>query len=54
MKPVQPQGFGPCQLLLKHAAYPRMRIYLLGPNLKNNQYIRTGREITTPILKQKM
>ncbi|KAL6486199.1 hypothetical protein MHYP_G00055910 [Metynnis hypsauchen] len=31
------RGFGPCQLLLKHAAYRRMLIFLLGPNRQNNQ-----------------
>ncbi|KAI1892010.1 hypothetical protein AGOR_G00149590 [Albula goreensis] len=30
-------GYGPCQLLLKHAAYRRMLIFLLGPNRQNNQ-----------------
>ncbi|TSK58130.1 Ubiquitin carboxyl-terminal hydrolase 24 [Bagarius yarrelli] len=32
------RGFGPCQLLLKHAAYRRMLIFLLGPNRQNNQH----------------
>uniref|UniRef100_A0A8B9K9Q5 Ubiquitin carboxyl-terminal hydrolase 24 n=1 Tax=Astyanax mexicanus TaxID=7994 RepID=A0A8B9K9Q5_ASTMX len=31
------RGFGPCQLLLKHAACQRMLIFLLGPNRQNNQ-----------------
>ncbi|XP_056271460.1 ubiquitin carboxyl-terminal hydrolase 24 isoform X7 [Pseudoliparis swirei] len=31
------QGCGPCQLLLKHSAYRRMLIFLLGPNRQNNQ-----------------
>lgn len=31
------QGCGPCQLLLKHAAYRRMLVFLLGPNRQNNQ-----------------
>ncbi|KAG9350930.1 hypothetical protein JZ751_024819, partial [Albula glossodonta] len=31
------KGYGPCQLLLKHAAYRRMLIFLLGPNRQNNQ-----------------
>ncbi|XP_036376811.1 ubiquitin carboxyl-terminal hydrolase 24 isoform X3 [Megalops cyprinoides] len=31
------RGYGPCQLLLKHAAYRRMLIFLLGPNRQNNQ-----------------
>ncbi|KAJ0032236.1 hypothetical protein NQD34_002317 [Periophthalmus magnuspinnatus] len=31
------RGCGPCQLLLKHAAYRRMLIFLLGPNRQNNQ-----------------
>ncbi|CAG10925.1 unnamed protein product, partial [Tetraodon nigroviridis] len=31
------RGCGPCQLLLKHAAYRRMLVFLLGPNRQNNQ-----------------
>uniref|UniRef100_A0A3B4YJE4 Ubiquitin carboxyl-terminal hydrolase 24 n=1 Tax=Seriola lalandi dorsalis TaxID=1841481 RepID=A0A3B4YJE4_SERLL len=31
------RGCGPCQLLLKHSAYRRMLIFLLGPNRQNNQ-----------------
>nr|XP_046156584.1 ubiquitin carboxyl-terminal hydrolase 24-like isoform X2 [Oncorhynchus gorbuscha] len=31
------RGSGPCQLLLKHSAYRRMLIFLLGPNRQNNQ-----------------
>ncbi|XP_055363801.1 ubiquitin carboxyl-terminal hydrolase 24 isoform X3 [Betta splendens] len=31
------RGCGPCQLLLKHSAYRRMVIFLLGPNRQNNQ-----------------
>ncbi|KAG7316677.1 hypothetical protein KOW79_020218 [Hemibagrus wyckioides] len=31
------RGFRSCQLLLKHAAYRRMLIFLLGPNRQNNQ-----------------
>ncbi|KAM8875129.1 LOW QUALITY PROTEIN: ubiquitin carboxyl-terminal hydrolase 24 [Spinachia spinachia] len=31
------QGCGPCQLLLKHSAYRRMLVFLLGPNRQNNQ-----------------
>ncbi|KAM7388544.1 hypothetical protein PAMP_024711 [Pampus punctatissimus] len=31
------KGCGPCQLLLKHSAYRRMLIFLLGPNRQNNQ-----------------
>ncbi|XP_076873154.1 ubiquitin carboxyl-terminal hydrolase 24 isoform X4 [Brachyhypopomus gauderio] len=31
------RGLGPCQLLLKHSAYRRMLIFLLGPNRQNNQ-----------------
>lgn len=31
------QGCGPCQLLLKHSAYRRMLIFLLGANRQNNQ-----------------
>lgn len=31
------QGCGPCQLLLRHAAYRRMLVFLLGPNRQNNQ-----------------
>uniref|UniRef100_A0A8C6PJW9 Ubiquitin carboxyl-terminal hydrolase 24 n=1 Tax=Nothobranchius furzeri TaxID=105023 RepID=A0A8C6PJW9_NOTFU len=31
------QGCGPCQLLMKHSAYRRMLIFLLGPNRQNNQ-----------------
>lgn len=31
------QGCGPCQLLLKHSAYRRMLIFLLGSNRQNNQ-----------------
>ncbi|XP_048108000.1 ubiquitin carboxyl-terminal hydrolase 24 [Alosa alosa] len=31
------RGGEPCQLLLKHAAYRRMLIFLLGPNRQNNQ-----------------
>lgn len=34
---VPSQGCGPCQLLLKHAAYRRMLVFLLGPNRQNNQ-----------------
>lgn len=33
------QGFGPCQLLLKHAAYQRMLIFLLGPHRQSNQVL---------------
>lgn len=31
------QGCGPCQLLLKHSAYRRMLVFLLGSNRQNNQ-----------------
>ncbi|XP_053286085.1 ubiquitin carboxyl-terminal hydrolase 24 isoform X5 [Pleuronectes platessa] len=31
------RGCGPCQLLLKHSAYRRMLMFLLGPNRQNNQ-----------------
>ncbi|XP_076009077.1 ubiquitin carboxyl-terminal hydrolase 24 isoform X4 [Genypterus blacodes] len=31
------RGCGPCQLLLKHSAYRRMLIFLLGSNRQNNQ-----------------
>ncbi|XP_061594074.1 ubiquitin carboxyl-terminal hydrolase 24 isoform X3 [Cololabis saira] len=31
------RGCGPCQLLLKHSAYRRMLVFLLGPNRQNNQ-----------------
>ncbi|CDQ73523.1 unnamed protein product [Oncorhynchus mykiss] len=31
------RGSGPCHLLLKHSAYRRMLIFLLGPNRQNNQ-----------------
>nr|XP_023674608.1 ubiquitin carboxyl-terminal hydrolase 24 isoform X1 [Paramormyrops kingsleyae] len=31
------RGYGPCQLLLKHAAYRRMLVFLLGPHRQNNQ-----------------
>ncbi|XP_068174640.1 ubiquitin carboxyl-terminal hydrolase 24 isoform X2 [Antennarius striatus] len=31
------RGCGSCQLLLKHSAYRRMLIFLLGPNRQNNQ-----------------
>ncbi|XP_063056881.1 ubiquitin carboxyl-terminal hydrolase 24 isoform X4 [Engraulis encrasicolus] len=31
------RGCEPCQLLLKHSAYRRMLIFLLGPNRQNNQ-----------------
>nr|XP_054586030.1 ubiquitin carboxyl-terminal hydrolase 24 isoform X3 [Nothobranchius furzeri] len=31
------KGCGPCQLLMKHSAYRRMLIFLLGPNRQNNQ-----------------
>ncbi|XP_029904790.1 ubiquitin carboxyl-terminal hydrolase 24 isoform X2 [Myripristis murdjan] len=31
------RGYNPCQLLLKHSAYRRMLIFLLGPNRQNNQ-----------------
>lgn len=31
------RGGSPCQLLLKHSAYRRMLIFLLGPNRQNNQ-----------------
>lgn len=31
------QGCGSCQLLLKHSAYRRMLVFLLGPNRQNNQ-----------------
>uniref|UniRef100_A0A3B3YMA8 Ubiquitin carboxyl-terminal hydrolase 24 n=1 Tax=Poecilia mexicana TaxID=48701 RepID=A0A3B3YMA8_9TELE len=31
------RGCGPCQLLLKHSAYRRMLIFLLGLNRQNNQ-----------------
>ncbi|KAK1795882.1 hypothetical protein P4O66_008991 [Electrophorus voltai] len=31
------RGVGPCQLLLKHSAYRRMLVFLLGPNRQNNQ-----------------
>lgn len=30
------QGSGPCQLLLKHSAYRRMLVFLLGSNRQNN------------------
>ncbi|KAM4629625.1 ubiquitin carboxyl-terminal hydrolase 24 isoform 4-T4 [Polymixia lowei] len=31
------RGYSPCQLLLKHSAYRRMLIFLLGSNRQNNQ-----------------
>lgn len=31
------RGCSPCQLLLKHSAYRRMLVFLLGPNRQNNQ-----------------
>ncbi|KAM9385228.1 ubiquitin carboxyl-terminal hydrolase 24 isoform 3-T3 [Pholidichthys leucotaenia] len=31
------KGYDPCQLLLKHSAYRRMLMFLLGPNRQNNQ-----------------
>lgn len=31
------QGCAPCQLLLKHSAYRRMLVFLLGSNRQNNQ-----------------
>ncbi|XP_028817088.1 ubiquitin carboxyl-terminal hydrolase 24 isoform X1 [Denticeps clupeoides] len=31
------RGYEPCQLLLKHAAYRRILIFLLGPNRQKNQ-----------------
>lgn len=31
------RGCGPCQLLLKHSAYRRMLVFLLGSNRQNNQ-----------------
>uniref|UniRef100_A0A8C2CMA9 Ubiquitin carboxyl-terminal hydrolase 24 n=1 Tax=Cyprinus carpio TaxID=7962 RepID=A0A8C2CMA9_CYPCA len=34
------KGCGPCQLLLKHSAYRRMLVFLLGPNRQNNQHRR--------------
>ncbi|XP_051510524.1 ubiquitin carboxyl-terminal hydrolase 24 isoform X1 [Myxocyprinus asiaticus] len=34
------RGYGPCQLLLKHSAYRRMLVFLLGPNRQNNQHRR--------------
>ncbi|XP_073790154.1 ubiquitin carboxyl-terminal hydrolase 24 isoform X4 [Danio rerio] len=34
------RGCGPCQLLLKHSAYRRMLVFLLGPNRQNNQHRR--------------
>lgn len=34
---VSVQGGAPCQLLLKHSAYPRMLVFLLGSNRQNNQ-----------------
>lgn len=33
------RGSGPCHLLLKHSAYRRMLIFLLGPNRQNNQVL---------------
>lgn len=35
------QGCGPCQLLLKHSAYRRMLVFLLGVNRQNNQVLQT-------------
>ncbi|XP_056118772.1 ubiquitin carboxyl-terminal hydrolase 24 isoform X3 [Rhinichthys klamathensis goyatoka] len=34
------RGCGPCQLLLKHSAYRRMLVFLLGANRQNNQHRR--------------
>ncbi|KAG1964608.1 ubiquitin carboxyl-terminal hydrolase [Pimephales promelas] len=34
------RGYGPCQLLLKHSAYRRMLVFLLGANRQNNQHRR--------------
>ena len=36
------QGSTSCQLLLKHAAYRRMLVFLLGANRQNNQVSSSG------------